>query len=112
MQNDLICVNIKSNYYYLTKRSIILAKKSKIARHKRQMMLVEQYRELRAELKRKGDYDALRRLPIDSSPVRLSNRSLGDGRPRAYMRKFGLSRIEFRTLALRGLIPGVKKASW
>lgn len=89
-----------------------MAKKSKIARHAKQLAMVERYRERRAELKRAGDYAALAKLPKDSSPVRLNNRSLGDGRPRSYMRKFGLSRIEFRELAHRGLIPGVVKASW
>ncbi|MCW6660348.1 30S ribosomal protein S14 [Aerococcaceae bacterium NML191292] len=91
---------------------LILAKKSKIARHQKQLELVERYRERRAELKRKGDYVGLAQLPKDSSPVRVNNRSMGDGRPRSYMRKFGLSRIEFRELAHKGWIPGVTKASW
>lgn len=89
-----------------------MAKKSKIARYQRQLKLIEQYAELRRELKAKGDYEALRRLPRDSNPNRLKNRDLLDGRPHAYMRKFGMSRINFREHAHKGLLPGVKKASW
>ncbi|MDO4635806.1 MAG: 30S ribosomal protein S14 [Streptococcus sp.] len=89
-----------------------MAKKSKIAKYHKQIKLIEQYAELRRELKAKGDYEALRKLPRDSNPNRLKNRDLLDGRPHAYMRKFGLSRINFRNLAYKGQIPGVKKASW
>ncbi|MCI3028202.1 30S ribosomal protein S14 [Desemzia incerta] len=89
-----------------------MAKKSKIAKFKKQQQLVEQYAEVRRELKAAGDYEALAALPKDSNPVRLNNRDLTDGRPRGYMRKFGMSRIHFRELAHKGEIPGVKKASW
>ncbi|MTD42289.1 30S ribosomal protein S14 [Erwinia sp. CPCC 100877] len=89
-----------------------MAKKAKIAKAKQQQALIEQYAELRKELKAKKDYAALAKLPKDSNPNRLKNRDQIDGRPRAYMRKFGLSRINFRTLAHQGKIPGVKKASW
>ena len=89
-----------------------MAKKSKIAKFEKQKQLVEDYRELRYELKKKGDYEALRKLPRDSNPNRLKLRDEIDGRPRAYMRKFGMSRINFRKLAHQGQIPGVKKASW
>ncbi|ALB28269.1 MULTISPECIES: 30S ribosomal protein S14 [Companilactobacillus] len=89
-----------------------MAKKSKIARNKKQMELVARYAEIRKELKAKGDYIALSKLPRDSSPVRLKNRDSLDGRPHAYMRKFGMSRLNFRQLAHAGQIPGVKKASW
>lgn len=89
-----------------------MAKKSKIAKFKKQQALIERYADLRRELKAAGDYDALRRLPRDSNPNRLKHRDLIDGRPHAYMRKFGMSRINFRQLAYKGQIPGVKKASW
>ncbi|HFU6897596.1 TPA: 30S ribosomal protein S14 [Streptococcus agalactiae] len=89
-----------------------MAKKSKIAKFQKQQKLVEQYAKLRRELKEKGDYEALRKLPKDSNPNRLKNRDLIDGRPHAYMRKFGMSRINFRNLAYKGQIPGIKKASW
>ncbi|HGC9200477.1 TPA: 30S ribosomal protein S14 [Streptococcus agalactiae] len=89
-----------------------MAKKSKIAKFQKQQKLVEQYAELRRELKEKGYYEALRKLPKDSNPNRLKNRDLIDGRPHAYMRKFGMSRINFRNLAYKGQIPGIKKASW
>ncbi|HEO4538867.1 TPA: 30S ribosomal protein S14 [Streptococcus agalactiae] len=89
-----------------------MAKKSKIAKFQKQQKLVEQYAELRRELKEKGNYEALRKLPKDSNPNRLKNRDLIDGRPHAYMRKFGMSRINFRNLAYKGQIPGIKKASW
>lgn len=89
-----------------------MAKKSKIARNKKQLELINRYAEIRKELKAKGDYIALSKLPRDSSPVRLKNRDSLDGRPHAYMRKFGMSRLNFRQLAHAGQIPGVKKASW
>lgn len=89
-----------------------MAKKSKIARYHKQLKLIEQYADLRRELKAKGDYEALRKLPRDSNPNRLKHRDRLDGRPHAYMRKFGLSRIHFRELAHKGQLPGVKKASW
>ncbi|MFJ8248246.1 30S ribosomal protein S14 [Peribacillus asahii] len=89
-----------------------MAKKSKVAKAKKQEELVRKYEELRRELKVKGDYEALRKLPRDSSPLRLNNRCGITGRPRGYMRKFNMSRIVFRELAHKGQLPGVKKASW
>ncbi len=89
-----------------------MAKKSKIAKYKKQLELIERYADLRRELKAKGDYEGLRKLPLDSNPNRLKLRDRIDGRPHAYMRKFGLSRINFRNLAHKGELPGVKKASW
>lgn len=89
-----------------------MAKKSKIAKEKKRQEKVAQYAELRRELKAKGDYEALRKLPRDSSPTRLKNRCEVTGRPRGYMRKFKMSRIAFREYAHKGQIPGVKKSSW
>ncbi|PRR90440.1 MULTISPECIES: 30S ribosomal protein S14 [unclassified Bacillus (in: firmicutes)] len=89
-----------------------MAKKSKIAKEKKRQQLVLKYAELRKELKEKGDHEALRKLPRDSSPIRLKNRCELTGRPRGYLRKFKMSRIAFRELAYKGQIPGVKKSSW
>lgn len=89
-----------------------MAKKSKVARDKKQREMVARYAELRKELKAQGDYEALAKLPKDSSPARLKNRCEVTGRPRGFMRKFGMSRIAFRDLAHKGQIPGVKKSSW
>ncbi|MGB6406098.1 MAG: 30S ribosomal protein S14 [Planococcus donghaensis] len=89
-----------------------MAKKSKVARHEKQQALVAKFAEKRQELKGKGDLEALAKLPKDSSPTRLNNRCAVTGRPRSFMRKFGMSRIVFRELAHKGQIPGVKKASW
>lgn len=89
-----------------------MAKKSKIAKEEKRGELVEKYRALRIELKEKGDYEALRKLPKNSSPTRLTNRCRLTGRPRGVMRDFELSRIKFRELAHKGQIPGVRKASW
>ncbi|MGA0351352.1 MAG: 30S ribosomal protein S14 [Acholeplasmataceae bacterium] len=89
-----------------------MAKKSKIVKNEKRREVVERYREKTRELKEKGDYLALQKLPRDASPTRLRNRDSIDGRPRGYMRKFGLSRIKFRDLAHKGELPGVKKASW
>ena len=89
-----------------------MAKKSKIAKYQKQLQLIDQYADLRRELKAKGDYEALRKLPRDSNPNRLKNRDQIDGRPHAYMRKFGLNRINFREKAAKGEIPGVTKSSW
>lgn len=72
----------------------------------------EKYAEKRAELKAAGDYEGLHLLPRNSSPTRLKNRCSETGRPRAYMRRFGLSRLSFREHANKGEIPGVTKASW
>ncbi|HHY96714.1 MAG TPA: 30S ribosomal protein S14 [Acholeplasma sp.] len=89
-----------------------MAKKSKIAKDKKQRQLVALYAEKRRQLKEAGDYEGLSKLPRNASPVRLKNRDALDGRPRGYMRKFGISRITFRELAHKGEIPGVKKSSW
>ncbi|MBN2173118.1 MAG: 30S ribosomal protein S14 [Bacteroidales bacterium] len=89
-----------------------MAKESMKAREVKRRRMVEQYAEKRAELKAAGDFIALQKLPKNSSRVRLHNRCNLSGRPKGYMRQFGLSRINFREMALKGLIPGVKKASW
>jgi small subunit ribosomal protein S14 len=89
-----------------------MAKKSWIARNKRKADTVKKYAAVRAELKAKGDYEALSKLPKNASPVRVVNRCAASGRRRAYIRKFGCSRLTFREAALAGLIPGVTKSSW
>jgi small subunit ribosomal protein S14 len=89
-----------------------MARKSLIAREAKREKLVAKYAKLRKELKEKGDYEALQALPKNSSPVRLHNRCMVTGRARAYYRKFGISRLVFREMALRGEIPGIKKSSW
>lgn len=89
-----------------------MAKKSKIVKEKKRQEMVEKYAALRKELKEKGDYEALRKLPCDSSPTRLRNRCEITGRPRGYLRKFKMSRIAFREYVHKGQIPGVKKSSW
>ncbi len=89
-----------------------MAKKSKVAKEKRRQEMVKKYAELRRELQARGDYEALRNLPRDSSPTRLHNRCEITGRPRGYLRKFKMSRIAFRELAHKGQLPGVKKSSW
>ena len=89
-----------------------LAKQSKLAKERKREETVAKYAELRRELKEKGDYEALQKLPRDASPTRLHNRCSISGRPHGYMRKFGMSRIAFRDLAHKGQVPGVKKASW
>lgn len=88
-----------------------MAKKSKVVRYERQKKLIAKYAVRRKQLKAQGDYLALSKLPKDSSPVRLRNRDSFDGRPRGYMRKFGMSRLNFRKYALLGQIPGLHKAS-
>ena len=89
-----------------------MAKTSAKARQRKRQALVVKYAALRKELKEKGDFEALQKLPRNSCPTRLHSRCNISGRPRAYMRKFGVSRIAFRELALDGKIPGVTKASW
>ena len=89
-----------------------MAKESMKARERRRQKLVEKYAEKRAKLKADGDYVGLSRLPKNSNPIRLHNRCSITGRPKGYMRQFGISRITFREMASKGLIPGVKKASW
>ena len=82
------------------------------ARERKRAQLVAKYAEKRAALKAAGDYEGLQKLPKNSNPIRLHNRCKLSGRPKGYMRQFGISRIDFREMALKGLIPGVKKASW
>ncbi len=89
-----------------------MAKESMKAREVKRKKLVDKYAEKRAKLKAEGDYVGLSRLPKNSNPIRLHNRCLITGRPKGYMRQFGVSRITFREMASKGLIPGVKKASW
>jgi small subunit ribosomal protein S14 len=89
-----------------------MAKESMKARERKRARMVEKYAEKRAALKEAGDWDALQKLPKNSSKVRMHNRCLLTGRPRGYMRQFGISRVTFREMALEGKIPGVKKASW
>jgi small subunit ribosomal protein S14 len=89
-----------------------MAKKSAVARDKKRMMMIEKYAAKRAELKQAGDQEGLQKLPRNSSPTRLKNRDQLTGRPRSYMRRFGLDRINFREKASKGEIPGVTKSSW
>ena len=95
-----------------------MAKESMKAREVKRMKLINKYAEKRAELKKRvkeGDVEAmfeLQKLPKNSSYIRYRNRCKLSGRPRGYMRQFGISRINFREMASNGLIPGVKKASW
>jgi small subunit ribosomal protein S14 len=89
-----------------------MAKESMKAREVRRQKLVDKYAEKRAKLKADGDYVGLSRLPKNSNPIRLHNRCSITGRPKGYIRQFGVSRITFREMASKGLIPGVKKASW
>jgi small subunit ribosomal protein S14 len=89
-----------------------MAKESMIAREEKRRILVERFAEKRAKLKAEGDFIGLSKLPKNSSPVRLHNRCKITGRPKGYIRQFGISRIQFREMASSGLIPGIKKASW
>jgi len=89
-----------------------MAKKSKIVKNEKRKVIADRYRDKIAELKAAGDYEALQKLPRNASATRVRNRDSIDGRPRGYMRKFGLSRLKFRELAHKGELPGVKKASW
>ncbi len=89
-----------------------MAKESMKARERKRQRMVEKYAEKRARLKAEGDWEGLQKLPKNSSKVRLHNRCLITGRPKGYMRQFGISRVTFREMANQGLIPGVKKASW
>ncbi|OXM72343.1 MULTISPECIES: 30S ribosomal protein S14 [Amycolatopsis] len=101
-----------------------MAKKSKIARNEQRRAVMARYAERRAELKavvssprstadeRAAAVSALQKLPRDASPTRLRNRDTADGRPRGYLRKFGLSRVRLREMAHRGELPGVSKSSW
>ena len=89
-----------------------MAKESVKARDRKRRVLTAKYAEKRAALKAAGDYKALDLLPRNASPVRVKNRCQLTGRPRGYMRYFGMSRVTFREMALQGKIPGVTKASW
>ncbi len=89
-----------------------MAKKSAIARDLKRQKMIVKYAAQRAELKAMGDQEGLAKLPLNSSPTRWKNRDVLSGRPRAYMRRFGLNRINFRELASKGEIPGVTKSSW
>jgi small subunit ribosomal protein S14 len=89
-----------------------MAKESMKARERKREKMVAKYAAKRAELKAAGDWEGLQKLPANSSKVRMHNRCGLTGRPRGYMRQFGLSRVTFREMALSGKIPGVKKASW
>jgi len=89
-----------------------MAKESMIAREEKRRKLVERFAEKRAKLKAEGDYVGLSRLPKNANPIRMHNRCKITGRPKGYIRQFGISRIQFREMASSGLIPGIKKASW
>lgn len=94
------------------KKLVNMAKESMKAREVKRLRMVNQYKDKRARLKAEGDYVGLSRLPRNSNSNRLHNRCKITGRPKGYMRQFGLSRITFREMASAGLIPGIKKASW
>ncbi|MBN2730885.1 MAG: 30S ribosomal protein S14 [Balneolaceae bacterium] len=89
-----------------------MAKKAWIARNEKRKRTVKKYAEKRKKLKEEGKWEELQKLPRDASPTRLNNRCSLTGRSRGYIRKYGISRIKFRELALDGKIPGVRKASW
>ncbi|MDR1582525.1 MAG: 30S ribosomal protein S14 [Prevotellaceae bacterium] len=89
-----------------------MAKESMKAREVKRAKLVKKYAAKRAQLKAEGNYEALQLLPKNASPVRLHNRCKITGRPKGYVRQFGISRIQLREMASNGLIPGIKKASW
>ncbi len=89
-----------------------MARKAVIAREIKRQRLVEKYAELRKKLKEEGDYEGLDKLPKNSSKVRLHNRCKLTGRPKGYIRRFGINRVTFRKMANEGLIPGITKASW
>lgn len=89
-----------------------MARKALIAREAKRQKMVAKYAELRAKLKAEGNWEELDKLPKNSSRVRLHNRCLLTGRPKGYMRRFGINRVTFRQMALDGKIPGVTKASW
>lgn len=89
-----------------------MAKESMKARERKRAKMVAKYAEKRAALKEAGDWEALQKLPKNSAAIRMHNRCKLTGRPKGYMRQFGLSRVKFREMASAGLIPGIKKASW
>ena len=89
-----------------------MAKKSMIARDRKRQKMIEKFAAKRAELKAAGDLDGLQKLPRNSSPTRWKNRDTLSGRPRGYISRFGLGRINFREKASKGEIPGITKSSW
>jgi small subunit ribosomal protein S14 len=89
-----------------------MARESLKARERKRERLVAKYAKKRADLKAAGDFEALDKLPKNSSPVRLHNRCKLTGRPKGYMRKFGINRVTFREMASAGKIPGITKSSW
>lgn len=89
-----------------------MARKSLIARNEKRIRLAGKYAKKRADLKAAGDWSGLQKLPRNSSPVRIRNRCFITGRPRGYLRSFGLSRISLREQVAKGHIPGLKKSSW
>jgi len=89
-----------------------MAKESMKARERKRAKLVEKFAEKRAKLKAEGDFQGMARLPKNSAKIRLHNRCSITGRPKGYIRDFGISRIQFREMANNGLLPGVRKASW
>ncbi|UZO79206.1 30S ribosomal protein S14 [Aquimarina sp. ERC-38] len=89
-----------------------MAKESMKAREVKRAKTVQKYADKRKALKEAGDYEALQKLPKNASPIRQHNRCKLTGRPKGYMRQFGISRVTFREMANQGLIPGVTKASW
>ena len=89
-----------------------MAKESMKARQKKRLKMVAQYAEKRAKLKAEGKWDELDKLPKNSCAVRLHNRCKQTGRPKGYMRKFGINRVTFRKMAVEGKIPGLTKSSW
>lgn len=89
-----------------------MAKESMKAREVKREKMIALYAEKRRQYKADGDYEALQSIPKNASPVRQHNRCKITGRPKGYMRQFGISRIQFREMASKGLIPGVKKSSW
>ncbi len=89
-----------------------MARKSVIAREVKRAKLAAKYAKLREQLKKEGRWDELDKLPRNSNPIRLHNRCKLTGRPKGYMRQFGICRVKFREMALEGKIPGVTKASW
>jgi len=89
-----------------------MAKESMKAREVKRARMIAKYAAKREQFIAEGNYDALQTLPRNASPIRYHNRCKITGRPKGYMRQFGISRIQFREMASKGLIPGVKKASW
>ena len=89
-----------------------MAKESMKAREVKRAKMVAKYAAKRSKLKAEGNYEALQSIPKNASPVRLHNRCKITGRPKGYVRQFGLSRIQLREMASAGLIPGLRKASW